>query len=75
MPVQSTKGRPVARGGTARSLLGTTRRKDGKLQVTYRGQPLYYYVTDRAPGQVTCQDVAEYGGTWLVADKSGNAIR
>jgi hypothetical protein len=43
--------------------------------VTYNGHSLYYYVTDVRSGQVTCQDVAEFGGTWLVVDPAGNAIR
>lgn len=70
-----TKGKPRARSGVKSSLLGTTRRRDGKMQVTYGGHPLYYYVTDRKPGQVTCQDVVEFGGTWLVVSPSGRAIR
>ena len=47
-------------------LLGTTRRSDGKLQVTYAGRPLYYYVGDRKPGRILCQNVSEFGGLWLV---------
>jgi predicted lipoprotein with Yx(FWY)xxD motif len=70
-----TRGKPRARSGVKSSLLGTTRRRDGKTQVTYRGQPLYYYVNDREPGQVLCQDVVEFGGTWLVVSPSGRAIR
>lgn len=70
-----TSGAPRARGGVKSSLLGTTRRRDGKTQVTYRGHPLYYYVDDREPGQVLCQDVVEFGGTWLVVSPSGRAIR
>jgi predicted lipoprotein with Yx(FWY)xxD motif len=70
-----TRGKPQARGGVKSRLLGTTRRRDGKTQVTYRGQPLYYYVDDRRPGQVLCQDVVEFGGTWLVVSPSGAAIR
>jgi hypothetical protein len=56
-------------------LLGTTRRRDGNTQVTYRGHPLYYYVRDRKPGQILCQDVVEFGGTWLVVSPSGRAVR
>jgi predicted lipoprotein with Yx(FWY)xxD motif len=70
-----TKGKPRARGGVKSNLLGTTRRRDGKTQVTYRGHPLYYYVDDRKPGQVLCQDVVEFGGTWLVVSPSGRAIQ
>jgi predicted lipoprotein with Yx(FWY)xxD motif len=70
-----TRGKPRAGSGAKSGLLGTTKRRDGKAQVTYNGRPLYYYVTDRKPGQVTCQDVAEFGGTWLVVSPSGKAIR
>jgi predicted lipoprotein with Yx(FWY)xxD motif len=42
--------------------------------VTYNGHPLYYYVTDTKPGQVTCQNVDEYGGKWRVVAPSGQAI-
>ena len=70
-----TRGKPRARSGVKPSLLGTTRRRDGRTQVTYSGQPLYYYVDDREPGQVLCQDVVEFGGTWLVVSPRGEAIR
>jgi predicted lipoprotein with Yx(FWY)xxD motif len=43
--------------------------------VTYVGHPLYYYVGDRRPGQVLCQAVAEFGGTWYVVAPNGQAIR
>ena len=68
-------GRPRAGAGARVSLIGTTRRRGGARQATYRGQPLYYYVTDRRPGQITCQDVVEFGGTWLVLAPDGRAVR
>ena len=49
--------------------------RDGASQVTYAGHPLYYYVNDRKPGQILCQDVVEFGGTWLVVSPTGRAIR
>src|SRR5437764_9853192 len=64
----------AARGTPAR-LLGSVRRADGRLQVTYAGQPLYYYVGDRRAGQVLCQAVREFGGSWYVVAPSGDAIR
>jgi predicted lipoprotein with Yx(FWY)xxD motif len=57
------------------ALVGTIRRPDGHLQVTYRGHPLYYYVGDRQPHQVLCQAVTEFGGTWYVVKPDGNPIR
>jgi predicted lipoprotein with Yx(FWY)xxD motif len=56
-------------------LLGTTRRSDGKRQVTYAGRPLYYYVGDTQPRQILCQNVVEYGGTWLVVRPNGSLVR
>jgi predicted lipoprotein with Yx(FWY)xxD motif len=56
-------------------LLGTTRRAGGSLQVTYAGRPLYYYVGDRKPGQILCQNVAEFGGLWLVVRPGGGLVR
>jgi predicted lipoprotein with Yx(FWY)xxD motif len=67
--------RARAAAGVKSSLLGTTRRASGKLQVTYAGRPLYYYVGDRRPGQVLCQNVDEFGGLWLVVRPSGKLVR
>jgi predicted lipoprotein with Yx(FWY)xxD motif len=67
--------RARAAAGVKSSLLGTTRRANGKIQVTYAGRPLYYYVGDRRPGQVLCQNVDEFGGLWLVVRPSGKMVR
>jgi predicted lipoprotein with Yx(FWY)xxD motif len=61
--------------GVKLALIGKVRRSDGKLQVTYNGWPLYYYVGDRRAGQVSCQNVDEFGGTWLVVRPSGRLVR
>jgi predicted lipoprotein with Yx(FWY)xxD motif len=66
---------PKAGPGAKQSLLGTTRRTDGALQVTYAGRPLYYYAGDRRPGQILCQNVTEYGGAWLIVRGSGKLAR
>jgi len=66
---------PQAAGGANAAKLGTTARRGGTTQVTYAGHPLYYYVDDRKPGQILCEDVAEFGGTWLVVSPSGRAVR
>jgi predicted lipoprotein with Yx(FWY)xxD motif len=56
-------------------LLGAIKRADGRLQVTFAGKPLYYYVGDRQPGQILCQNVREYGGLWLVVRPDGRYVR
>jgi predicted lipoprotein with Yx(FWY)xxD motif len=68
-----TKGKPQAGKGVREGLLGTTKRRNGRRQVTYRGHPLYYFVSD-SPGTILCQDVFEYGGRWLVVQPSGRAV-
>jgi len=68
--------RSLALGSGAHAgLLGTVRRRDGRLQVTYAGHPLYHYVGDRRPGEVLCQAVTEFGGSWYVVARDGHAIR
>ena len=74
-PPYVVKRAPGAAAGVRAGLLGTTRRADGSVQVTYRGRPLYYYVGDRTPGQILCQNVAEYGGLWLVVRPDGTLVR
>lgn len=71
-PPVLTNGKPKAGNGVRQGLLGTTKRKNGKLQVTYAGHPLYYYVDD-SPGTILCHDVAEFGGLWLVVKPNGKA--
>jgi predicted lipoprotein with Yx(FWY)xxD motif len=73
-PPLLTKGKPVAGQGVRASLLGTTKRKDGKLEVTYNGHPLYYFVSDRKPGQTTGQGVNQFGGPWWVLSPAGKEI-
>jgi predicted lipoprotein with Yx(FWY)xxD motif len=72
-PPVLTKGRPVAGKGVRKRLLGTTRRRNGKRQVTYDGRPLYYYVDDE-PGVVLCHNVLEFGGLWLVVRPDGTPV-
>ena len=43
--------------------------------MTYRGHPLYHYIGDTHPGEILCQNVVEFGGTWLVVKPSGVPVR
>jgi len=73
-PPLITKRTPIAGPGVRASLLGTTKRKDGKLEVTYNGHPLYYFVSDTKPGQTTGQGVNQFGGPWWVLSPAGKEI-
>jgi predicted lipoprotein with Yx(FWY)xxD motif len=73
-PPVYTSSRPRALAGAKKSLLGTTRRRDGRVQATYAGRPLYYYAHE-GPGQVLCHDVMLNGGIWKVVAPSGRPRR
>jgi predicted lipoprotein with Yx(FWY)xxD motif len=60
--------------GLDKSKLGTTKRKNGRLQVTYNGWPLYYYAHESA-GQVKCQGAETHGGLWLVMRANGKPVQ
>jgi predicted lipoprotein with Yx(FWY)xxD motif len=65
-------GQPQAGQGITTTLLATTKRKDGMLQVTYNGWPLYYYAKDKAASDTQGQAV---DGTWWVVSAEGNPIK
>jgi predicted lipoprotein with Yx(FWY)xxD motif len=66
--------KPAAGAGAEGNLLGTTTRGGGLAQVTYAGHPLYYFTGDRHTGEVNCQGVEEFGGTWYVVTRRGSAV-
>lgn len=73
-PPYIVRSRPHASGGVNRARLGTIKRADGRLQGTFAGRPLYYYVGDRQPGQILCQNVTEFGGVWRVVRLNGSLV-
>jgi predicted lipoprotein with Yx(FWY)xxD motif len=73
-PPLLTSGKPKAAGKTKSSLLGTTKRTDGKMQVTYKGHPLYYFVSDKKAGDTKGQDINGFGAQWYVVAPSGKQI-
>ena len=58
--------------GVDASKLGTLTRSDGTIQASYGGWPLYYWVKDTKPGDVTGQNVQ---GVWYVIGTDGQAIK
>jgi predicted lipoprotein with Yx(FWY)xxD motif len=66
-----TSGKPRAGSGVKQALLGTAKRKDATLQVTYAGHPLYFFGQDTKAGQISGQ---ASGGTWWVLGASGQKI-
>ena len=73
-PPLITSSKPSAGAGVSASRIGTTRRRDGKLQVTYGGHPLYRYDDDHKPGQTEGQASKLFGAEWYVVAPSGKKI-
>jgi predicted lipoprotein with Yx(FWY)xxD motif len=71
-PPVTTTGKPTAGEGATASALGTTKRKDGTLQVTYKGHPLYTFSGDEAPGEA---NGSEAEGTWFALDEAGSEVK
>ena len=72
-PPLMKKGKLSAGAGVKAGLLGTTKRKNGKLQVTYKGHPLYLFSLDHGSGQVAGQRQNFFGGKWFAVSASGAA--
>lgn len=70
-PPLTTDGSPKATGGAQSSQLGTTKRSDGTVQVTYAGYPLYTYAADTKPGDTNGQDIDSFGAEWYALQPSG----
>ena len=74
-PPYETDSKPTASAGVPGSALGTTKRADGDLQVTYHGHPLYYYAADAStPGKTKGEDLEQFGAGWYVLDSGGKAV-
>jgi predicted lipoprotein with Yx(FWY)xxD motif len=73
-PPVTTKGAPTVAGGALSADLGTTTRKDGTMQVTYKGHPLYFYDDDKDSGDTEGQGSKEYGAGWYVMKANGSKI-
>jgi predicted lipoprotein with Yx(FWY)xxD motif len=65
---------PLAGGGIDRSLLGTTVRKGGGVQITYKGWPLYRWPQDTSPGDARGQGLSNLGGLWYAVSAQGKPI-
>jgi hypothetical protein len=68
------RSQPVAGAGIKSALLGTAKRKNGKLQVTYKGHLLYLFAEDQKPGQTTGEGLNNFGAKWYALTPKGAVI-
>ena len=70
-PPLIVSGKPHATSGVKAALLGRTKRRDGRWQVTFRGHPLYTFAGDAAKGQTNGEGLDDFGGWWYLVSPAG----
>jgi predicted lipoprotein with Yx(FWY)xxD motif len=70
--VVTGKAKPVAAPGVTAAKLGTIKRPDGRMQVTYNGLALYRYSDDAKTGQAKGQGE---GGIWYAVTPAGTVTK
>ncbi|HWF36809.1 MAG TPA: arylsulfotransferase family protein [Solirubrobacteraceae bacterium] len=65
----------VSGSGVNAKLLATSKRSDGRVQVTYNHHPLYTDVADTKAGDMHGEGASEFGGRWYVVNTKGNAVK
>jgi predicted lipoprotein with Yx(FWY)xxD motif len=69
-PPALAEGRPRAEGEASPGKLGTTKRRDGRIQLTYAGHPLYTSV-DAEDFAFSSNGIQAFGGKWYEIRPSG----
>jgi predicted lipoprotein with Yx(FWY)xxD motif len=72
VPAPAGSGVPMVSGISA--ALAATKATSGTSMVTAAGWPLYMFVKDAAPGDVTGEGVKTFGGTWYAVSPSGKPV-
>jgi predicted lipoprotein with Yx(FWY)xxD motif len=67
-------GKATAGSGVKASLLGTTSRSNGSMQVTYNKHPLYAFALDKKAGQTNGEGNVAFGGKWYAVSAKGTAV-
>jgi predicted lipoprotein with Yx(FWY)xxD motif len=66
--------KPRVGSGATASLVGTTKRTDGRMQVTYNHHPLYTFAKDTKKGQTSGEELDAFGAKWYVLSPAGAKI-
>jgi predicted lipoprotein with Yx(FWY)xxD motif len=67
-------GKPVGGAGVKSTLLGTTKRPDGRLQVTYNHHPLYTFAKDARRGDTNGEELDVFGAKWYALSAAGTKV-
>jgi predicted lipoprotein with Yx(FWY)xxD motif len=67
--IAPSSGAPSGQVGS----LGTVKRPEGTVQVTYKGTPLYTFAQDKQAGETNGQGIKDVGSWSVIATSSSNA--
>jgi predicted lipoprotein with Yx(FWY)xxD motif len=73
-PPLRSNGKPTVGSGANASMVSTTKRSDGKPQVTYNGHPLYRFQGDKSSGDTGGQGLTAFGGRWFALSPAGKQV-
>jgi predicted lipoprotein with Yx(FWY)xxD motif len=73
-PPERATRKPTVSSGLTASKAATTKRSDGKPEVTYNGHPLYLFAGDQKPGDTSGQGVNAFGGSWFAVSPAGTPV-
>jgi predicted lipoprotein with Yx(FWY)xxD motif len=73
-PPVTSSAAASASGAAVAADLGTIRRADGTMQVTYKGHPLYWFARDGDASDAYGQGIVGFGSSWYVISPSGKKV-
>jgi predicted lipoprotein with Yx(FWY)xxD motif len=73
-PPLRANGKPTLGSGANASMVGTTKRSDGKPQLTYNGHPLYLFTGDKKAGDTNGEGINAFGASWYAVSPAGNQV-
>jgi predicted lipoprotein with Yx(FWY)xxD motif len=73
-PPLVSRATPRAGKGVHKSMLGISKRQDGRRQVTYAGHPLYTFVGDKTAGQTSGEGLTNFGAEWDALAATGHTV-
>jgi predicted lipoprotein with Yx(FWY)xxD motif len=73
-PPLRASGKATVGGGARASMVRTTKRSDGKTQVTYNRHPLYLFSKDHKAGDTNGEGLTAFGGRWFAVSGAGKQV-